>query len=365
MSTHIFQKEEDDNIDIPEKERELHTVSYDYSVEFIVSLMTSDDPKIILKVPFQRKFIWKEDRSSQLIESIIMNVPIPPLYFGEEENNKWIVVDGLQRLRAIKSYFENEYSLRKLEIIKDLSDLKFKDLPPKPKDLLKDGLLRINVIKKDSHPDIKYDIFMRLNKGSVILNTQELRNCLYRGRLNDMVKDLVSNPRILNVLNLKKPHPRYLDVEFLLRYLSFSDALEKNDEGYFIKDYKGSLKSFLNNFMERNNNISDVELETFRKKILSTFNKVQNILGDTNGLKNPESKSSQINKAFADCVLLSFEKFDEDTLLKKKDAIINMHDKFSKDDKFSKLISRRTSDNTNIKGRLDLWFKGLEDVLEI
>jgi len=361
----IFVKEDDNDIDIPKEKRKLVNSSYDYSVEFIASLMLGHDPKIILEVPFQRKYVWKEDRSSQLIESIIMNVPIPPLYFSEEENGKWLVVDGLQRLKSIKTYFENEFGLKKLEIIKELQGNKFKDLPPKAKSLLKDGLLRINVIKFESHPDIKYDIFMRLNKGAVTLNNQELRNCLYRGSLNDMLKELVKEKVVQQVLNLKAPHTRYLDIEFIVRYLSFSENLSRNDDGYFIKNYKGSLKSFINDFMEQNKNATESRIKHLREKVLESFEKIICIFEDGQGLLNPSSKSSQINKAFADCILLSFERRDRDQLLSKKVEIQNLKTNTLGNLEFAPFISKRTSDSEVIKKRINWWFGGMEDVFSV
>ena len=274
-----------------------------------------------------------------------MNVPIPPLYFAEEEDGKWLIIDGLQRLNSIKSYFENEFALKKLEIIKELEGIKFKDLPPKAKSLLKDGLLRINVIKFESHPDIKYDIFMRLNKGAVTLNNQELRNCLYRGSLNEMLKQLVKNVDILTVLNLKTPHIRYLDIEFIVRYLSFSENLTKNENEYYIKNYKGSLKSFINEFMEKNKDENEDRINFLREKVLDTFAKIISVFDDGDGLLNPISKSRQINKAFADCLLLSFEKYTIDQLVAKKMEINNLKKIFLNDPEFISLISKRTSHN--------------------
>ena len=186
----IFQTENEIyEIDVPKEKRYLNTMSYDYSVQYIYDLIKKG--KIILEVPFQRKQIWKNDKASSLIESIIMNVPIPPLYFAEEENGNWLVLDGLQRLSSIRNFYDNEFALTKLEVLTDLNKMKYKDLPPKSKSLLDDGMLRVNVIKKDSHRDIKYDIFMRLNRGAVTLNYQELRNCMYRGNLNDAAKSFV------------------------------------------------------------------------------------------------------------------------------------------------------------------------------
>lgn len=360
----IFEKEDDGvTVDIPVEKRKLANVSYDYSVEFIFSQMTGDIPKVILEVPFQRQYIWKEDRASQLIESIIMNVPIPPLYFAEEKDGRWLVVDGLQRLKSVKSYFENEFALNKLEIIKELEGVKFKDLPPKAKSLLKDGALRINVIKFESHPEIKYDIFMRLNKGAVTLNNQELRNCLFRGTFNEMLKKLVKENEILRVLNLKEPHDRYLDVEFLVRYLSFSEYLKHNEEGYFIENYKGSLKSFINDYMLEKKDANEEKINSLKEKTLKTFRKILAVFEDGQGLLNTASKSSQINKAFADCILLSFEKYEMPELLIKKAEIQTLKNQFLEDTIFISYISKRTSDSEIIKKRLNLWFEGLKDAI--
>ena len=116
-------------------------MSYDYSVQYIYDLIKKG--KIILEVPFQRKQIWKTDKASSLVESIIMNVPIPPLYFAEEENGNWLVLDGLQRLSSIRNFYDNEFALTKLEVLTELNKMKYKDLPPKSKSLLDDGMLRV------------------------------------------------------------------------------------------------------------------------------------------------------------------------------------------------------------------------------
>lgn len=360
----IFEKEQDNEINIPKEKRNLDTKSYDYSVDYINTLMVSSPAKIILEVPFQRNRIWKEDRASQLIESLIMNVPIPPLYFSEEDDGNWLVIDGLQRLSSIKTFFENEFSLKNLEIVKDLEGNKYKDLPPKAKNLLKDALLRINIIKKESHQDIKYDIFMRLNRGAVSLNNQELRNCLYRGKLNQMLREIVKDKNILDTLNLKKPHQRYLDIEFLIRFLSFSENIKKNSDGYYLHNYKGSLKSFMNDFMKNNQNPDDDKLNIFSNKIKETFKKVNIILGHK-GLLNPKTKSSQINKAFADVILLSFEKEPLDRLKEKKQEIIKIKEKLLSDDSFIEAILRRTSDNSAIKTRMNKWFGEFENVVKV
>ena len=114
MSDIFANEEQDYSLDVPKEKRFLNTTSYDYSVEYLFNLIKKG--KIILEVPFQRKHIWKNDKASMLIESIIMNVPIPPLYFAEEDDGSWLVLDGLQRLYSILNYYDNEFALTKVEI---------------------------------------------------------------------------------------------------------------------------------------------------------------------------------------------------------------------------------------------------------
>ena len=276
----IFKPDEDSyEIDVPKEQRYLNTMSYDYSVQYLYDLIKKG--KIVLEVPFQRKQIWKPDQASSLLESIIMNVPIPPLYFAEEENGNWLVLDGLQRLSSILNYYDNEFPLSKLEVLTELNKMKYKDLPPKAKSLLDDGMLRVNVIKKDSHRDIKYDIFMRLNRGAVTLNYQELRNCMYRGKLNDAAKELCEeNESFLAILKQKKPHQRYLDVEFIIRYFAFSDNITRDENGdVCLNRYRGKLVQFLNEYMDLHKDCSLAEKQSYKDRFNETIEKVLIVFG--------------------------------------------------------------------------------------
>lgn len=375
MSKELFENDKEELIlDVPKEERYLNTSSYDYSVEFIVSMMQGDHPKIILEVPFQRQYVWKDDKASQLIESIIMNVPIPPIYFAEEEDGKWLVIDGLQRLNSLLRFFQNEFGLKKLDILKDLEKKKFKDLPPKAKSLLSNGLIRVNVIKKDSHEDIKYDIFMRLNKGAVTLNYQELRNCLYRGNLNDVAKYIVeNNTEFLKILNLKKPHTRFLDVEFIIRFLALHSDLQRDDNGNFLmKSYNGRMVTFINEFMKSTKNISEGEADKLRELFNSTIEKVILVFGTEKAFRDITTDKNKVNKALADCILLSFTRYDYDQIKNNKkeifyalkDLLKNGVLRNNEEMSFADSISFRTSDKDILIGRVDTWIKKMENVIK-
>ena len=362
----IFKPDEESyKIDVPKEKRYLNTMSYDYSVQYLYDLMKKG--KIVLEVPFQRKQIWKPEQASSLLESIIMNVPIPPLYFAEEENGSWLVLDGLQRLSSIKNYYDNEFALSKLEVLTELEKRKYKDLPPKAKSLLDDGMLRVNVIKKDSHRDIKYDIFMRLNRGAVTLNYQELRNCMYRGNLNDAAKELCKeNSTFLEILKQKNSHQRYLDVEFIIRYFAFSDNIAKDEDGnVYLDGYRGKLVQFLNEYMDLHKNCSLEEKQEYKKRFNETIEKIVIVFGTDKAFRDISTDNTKIYKTIADFIMPSFERMSKEYVELNKDLIYSRLVNFLKIDEIQDSISKRTSDKDIVNLRLRMWFKEFEDVISL
>ena len=362
----IFQAESEAYIiDIPKEKRYLNTMSYDYSVQYLYDLMKKG--KIVIEVPFQRKQIWKPEQASSLLESIIMNVPIPPLYFAEEENGNWLVLDGLQRLSSIRNYYDNEFALSKLEVLTELNKIKYKDLPPKAKSLLDDGMLRVNVIKKDSHRDIKYDIFMRLNRGAVTLNYQELRNCMYRGNLNDAAKELCDENKVfLEILKQKKPHQRYLDVEFIIRYFAFSDNIAKDANGdVFLDGYRGKLVQFLNEYMDIHKDCSLKEKQRYKDRFNDTIEKIVMVFGTDKAFRDISSDNTKIYKTIADFIMPSFERMSKEYIESNQELIYTRLINFLRIDEIQDSISKRTSDKDIVNLRLRMWFKEFEDAISL
>ena len=362
----IFSKENEVyKVDVPNEERYLNTISYDYSVQYLYELIKRG--KIVLEVPFQRKQIWKADQASSLLESIIMNVPIPPLYFAEEENGNWLVLDGLQRLSSITNYYDNEFPMKSLEVLSDLNGMKYKDLPPKARSLLDDGMLRVNVIKKDSHRDIKYDIFMRLNRGAVTLNYQELRNCMYRGNLNDAAKELCGENRdFLKILKQKKPHQRYLDVEFIIRYFAFSDNIIKDENGdVILGGYKGKLVQYLNEYMDMHKDCSLEEKQAYKDRFNETIEKVVIVFGTEKAFRDISTGNTKIYKTIADFIMPSFERMTKEYVESNRELIYKRLLNFLKITEIQDSISRRTSDKDIVNLRLRMWFKEFEDAISL
>ena len=360
----IFEQEieEDYKVDISEEKRIVNSKQYDFGVKYIVDLIK--EGKIILDVPFQRNRIWQSKRSSKFIESLLLDVPIPPIYLAEDDKGKWLVIDGLQRLMSIEKYYDNIIGLIGITTLDKLEKKKYNDLPSNYKSRLDDSLLRVNVISNKSDPSIKYDIFMRLNQGAMTLNYQELRNCMYRGSFNDMLKDLcLKNKTFQQILKEKEPHKRYQDVEMILRYFAFSDNLEYVDNKYKIKNYKGKMVNFLNDYMRRKQEVSNDEIENYKSKFNETIKKVVEIFGIDHAFRDISTKNVRVYKTIADFIMLSVERMSEKSIKDIKGEMPNILKSFLKNNRA--LISNKTTDTSVVNDRIDKWFKEVEKYVNI
>lgn len=353
---------EEEQVTIPREVRKISTQAYDKSVWDIVRMINDHD--INMNPEYQRNYIWDNKKASLLIESIILNVPIPVIYVSQEEDDSWTVIDGLQRLNSLKRFFDRDFKLSGLEILNELNKLDCKGLNPTALRMLKNGLLRIIVISHDSNEEIKYDVFMRLNRGSIKLNEQELRNCLFRGSLNDLLKKLSENKIFLLMQNIESPHKRMNDCELILRFLALGNNWGPGEEE--VKDYKGRMKNYMNDFMSINQHASVIRIADYEKLFNDTINKVHNVFGDK-AFKRVNEKGefeSSFNRAIMDSLMVSFMHFDEKVLIEKsaqikdKFIILMNEDKFFKDS-----ITIGTSDKKVLAYRLTRWFNELNAII--
>ncbi|NMM36784.1 MAG: DUF262 domain-containing protein [Glaciimonas sp.] len=354
---------EDSEIEeIPKEKRVLRTQAYDKSVADLVAMMPDD---IRLDPDYQRNYIWDNKKASLLIESILLNVPIPVIYVEEEEDSTWNVVDGLQRLNSLKRFFSNEFKLTGLEVLSELNRLQFSTLNTKAQRVLKNGILRIIVILQESHPEIKYDIFLRLNRGSVRLNEQELRNCLYRGNLNQEVRDLRESEKLQAILGLTRPHPRFVDAELVLRSIALIERFNR-DTGS-VGSYIGKMKGFLNLFMNEYKNADKSTIDRFRRVFIHSLNSSFDIFGEK-AFRRIDVKNRvadrQINRAIMDVIMVGFAYYDKKQIIKMKVEICEAFIKLLNDDhKFNESITLGTSDKPKLEYRLTAWMHTLKEVM--
>jgi hypothetical protein len=177
----VMRHEEDHvELDIPKDQRRLVTDSFDFTVSTLIQYV--DDGEISIP-PFQRHFVWTIGQASRLIESLIIQCPIPSIYLNEETDNRLTVIDGNQRIISIYKFVKGDFPLQYLSAYPDLDGSRFADLDPRFQRHILSRPLRFIVIKKETHPQIKFDVFERINSGAAKLTAQELRHGVYYGPL--------------------------------------------------------------------------------------------------------------------------------------------------------------------------------------
>jgi 5-methylcytosine-specific restriction endonuclease McrA len=321
--------------------------------------------RIIIDPEWQRNYVWDLARASKLIESFLLDIPVPVVYLAKTAEGKYEVIDGLQRLTSVFNFFDGKYRLSKLDILGDLKGKYFKELPTPLQNKLEDSVLRSFELSANSG-DIHFIVFERLNTGGVKLNDMEIRNCLYRGSLNNLIKDLAINTNFITCLNQKRVHKRMQDRALILRFLAFYERTH-------IKCQFG-LKRFLNDFLDTYRSASDDKIEEYRKVFEKCMKACVTIFGDTgfrlkSEITKPNSKSagewaSRPNAAIFQVIATSFANYDLGQITRRADSIYEEYlDLIVTDPQWVDRVRRATGEATRLQYAFDTWYSRLKAVL--
>jgi hypothetical protein len=257
------------------KQRELVTSVVDYNLSTLAELVT--EKTIDISPKYQRRFRWEPKRQSALIESFLMNVPVPPIFLNEDEYGKYSVIDGKQRLTAISDFLAGRLQLTELQIFAEINGSSFNELPNKLQSVIKTrSTLRAVIILRQSDEDVKFEVFRRLNTGGVKLNPQEIRNSAYPGPLNDLILELSTNKRfhhLLRIRNARKSaiYQEMRDAEFVLRYFTFKDTW---------REFRGSVKRLMDQYMVRNQHMLPEQVNELKVDFINTITMVEEAFGE-------------------------------------------------------------------------------------
>lgn len=220
---------------LEEKYRESMRQIYSSKIDLpLLTLTTQVSQQINLRPDFQRRDRWNAKRQSRFIESIIMNVPIPPCFLGEEEYGKFVVLDGRQRLTAATLFMSNELRLVGLKVWEELNGLKYEDMKKEGlAPMIERRFLPAILLTRESSPQVKYDVFDRLNTGGVVATPMEVRNAIFPGPFNDLIRELSRLPRFRELWGIPRvdaeEDPRLagnalfakmVDLELVLRFFA-------------------------------------------------------------------------------------------------------------------------------------------------
>ena len=225
------------------------------TVTVVVSQIVSriDHNELDLSPDFQRmRGIWSSMQKSRFIESLLLRIPIPMFYVAEDEDDRWIVIDGIQRISTVFDYVKGKFWLNKLEYLP--YELHYFDhLPPSLRRRISETQLSISVVEPETPEEVRYNIFRRINTGGMLLNSQELRHALYRGPVRGYLQELSATAEFLAATRKKMPRMRMKDRESVLRFLAF--RIKRWNR--YASDDSNDFQEYLNNTMGEVNRMDD------------------------------------------------------------------------------------------------------------
>lgn len=257
---------------LDETKNSLSTDRLDMSFGEIMSMY--ERTEIIIDPIFQRLFRWTDFQQTRFIESLLLGIPIPPIFVAEDKDGRWELVDGLQRISTVFSFFglldklpeKNNWILRRGDLIPELENFGCKDLPLKLQLNIKRAVCRIEIVKWNSKYDMRYELFNRLNTGGARLTDQEIRNCIFRGVSNDFNAFLSDEAKQNVFIDLIGPTEKqveelYLD-ELVLRFCALYNNAENIKEN--ISEH---MTSFMKDIVSQPERIKEYK-EMFNRTIL-------------------------------------------------------------------------------------------------
>lgn len=364
-------EEEVEQIDVSADRRKIYTELGDPEVEGLHGKFKRG--RLVVQPDFQRQFVWDTTKASRLIESALLEIPIPVVYVSQEQDNREYVIDGQQRLTSFFSFVDGkfpdgtDFKLKGLKVFKELNGKTYSSLTTDLQDVIRYFNIRTITFKKESNQGLKFEIFERLNTGSVQLNDQELRNCIYRGNFNVLLKELSADPDFTSLLGLTKPDKRMKDIELVLRFSAFYHVTYLN--------YKPPMKDFLNAEAEKYRSISSDEAQQLRAAFKNTCQIIRSAFGKNafkrfyKGTdKNPAGywEPKKFNASLYDILMYTFAREDKNTVYQNLDsvreALIHL---MTEDQDFIASIELSTSSLQAVTKRFDLWRLTLQDILGI
>jgi len=213
--------------------------------------------QLVLAPDFQRKIVWDRKHQSELIESILMGIPIPLIYLFEDENGVRQIIDGKQRISALKRYINNEYSLTDLSMLPDLRGKKFVEIPPLLQAKIEDCQLHSYVIQPPTPEYVKFNIFERVNRGGINLNKQEMRHALYQGKATLLIQFLAEHRSFKRATGDGVKSDRMRDRYLILRFVAFYLLMSGQLPGVV---FRSDIDAFLASAMKFINSKADEEL---------------------------------------------------------------------------------------------------------
>ena len=317
----------------------VHTETKDITLSQLREMVDAND--ILTNPDYQRNYVYDDKRASLLVESILIGIPIPIIYLCEEDEGIFSVIDGQQRIMSFVRYLKNDFALGGLNTLSALNGKYFRDLEKSIQRRLRAKSLKAICLDRDSQ-ELKYEIFSRLNLGAVKLKDQEVRNCIYRGSFNTMLRRISDTDENVKALFHHADNKRMEFEERILRFFAMRDF-------YHVS---GTFKDTMNRFMMRHQNDSPEEISKLEEQYRSVMDVIKQVLGEEAFFFQGE-RASKFNGAVYDSIIIPFSLFPKRALLQNADKIReSIYDMKEHDAEYRENVYVGTNAGRRVRGRI-------------
>jgi Protein of unknown function DUF262 len=334
-----------------------------------------------LRPEYQRRLVWDDQKRSLFIESLLLNVPIPPVFLYEWDLSRYEVMDGQQRLNCIVDFFENGFALKGLEKWSELNGSRYRDLP----ETLKRGLDRRRISATvllvgsadqtvPEQSDVRKLVFERLNTGGQQLNAQELRNCLYAGPFNDLLIKLSRHRAFTDIWEIPpyeenvdrrgdvsealRNNPKYRrmqDCEIVLRFFAFRKR----------SNIKGSVRAMLDRCMVEHLHATDEDIFRLEKDFVERLELAAKVFGKAVFRYEDEDGRWQLSVPLYDGVMVALDRLwqrRKNLILSKADAVAKVTHVLKNEANFEVIVGRPNTARA-VQKRMDILAKAIESAI--
>lgn len=332
-------------------------VTKQLSLDLLLRRLRHDE--IDLMPDFQRKGnLWSDERMSRLIESILIRIPLPVLYFDATDDAKWLVVDGLQRLSTLKRFvIDQSLVLTRLEYLRAHEGKRFSELPRDLQRRIEETQVTAHLIEPGTPLEVKYNIFRRINTGGIVLTAQEIRHALNPGPVAKLLAELASSPELVETTLGSVPTDRMLDRELVLRFCAFYRTP--------LESYQGNMDLFLTQQMRELNRAPAEHHDELRQAFLAALTAARELFGVHAFRKRyqRDDRRKPINKALFEAWTVTLARLDPERrarLVSARELVVDGFITLMGNFDFDQAITQGTGDVRRVLTR----FRGVSDLVE-
>ena len=355
----------DINIEAEEKEQDENTDNYpNLSIKIeqaqysIFELKRKyDKDRICIDPDFQRNLVWTNKQKSELIESVIMQIPLPLIYLAENEDGKLVVVDGRQRVTTFFQFLDNEFRLKDLKILPQINGMNFNELEEshlysRYVTIIEDTQLVVQIIKYPTKDRVRFDIFDRVNRGGTPLNKQEMRNALYQGNATKLLDELSKMKSFKDAtggaISPKHMKDKYVILRALCFYLLWrGNILDKNKKRM---EYRSDMEELLGAVMNLFNKMDLNSIFLLKQLFDRTMTRAYQCLGK-DGFRIPSNGKIRrpISMTLFETLFYYFTCFDKTSVsnLEMKKGVVEL----LQDEEYLRSLQHSVDSSVNVKKR--------------